>query len=84
VGISEYLESTSKAKKKYIKIQKKILWRIYFLKTANSLSGCGHINRLQVVKFSNFCLQWFLQNVYLNEAQFNIACIGLYAPYCLP
>jgi hypothetical protein len=34
-----------------------MLWKIYFMKTATSLSDCGHINRLQVVKFSNFYLQ---------------------------
>jgi hypothetical protein len=57
---------------------------MYFLKTASSLSDCGHINRLRVVKVSNFYLQLFLQIVYLNEAQFNIASIGIYAPYRLP
>jgi hypothetical protein len=30
---------------------------MYFLKTANSLSGYGHINKLQVVKISNVYLQ---------------------------
>jgi hypothetical protein len=38
-------------------IQKNILWKIYFLKTANSVSGCGHINKGRVVKISNFYLR---------------------------
>jgi hypothetical protein len=35
-------------------------------------------------KISNFYLQYFLQIVYPNEAQFNIACIGIYSSYSLP
>jgi hypothetical protein len=39
---------------------------MYFLETANSLSDYGHINKLRVAKISNFYLQYFLENVYLN------------------
>jgi hypothetical protein len=57
---------------------------MYFLKTANSLSDCDHVNILPVVKISSFYLEYFLQDVYLNEAQFNVAGIGMYATCRLP
>jgi hypothetical protein len=57
VGISEYEKSTLKVKKKYLKIWKNVLWKLYFLNTADSLFNCGHINKLWVVKISNIYLQ---------------------------
>jgi hypothetical protein len=30
-----------------------ILWKMYFLKAANSLSVCGHVNKLRLVTISN-------------------------------
>jgi hypothetical protein len=57
VGIRECEISALKVKKKYIKNTKNILWKMYFLKIATSLSDCGHINELLVVKISNFYLK---------------------------
>jgi hypothetical protein len=52
VGISEY-EENKEMRKKY----KNILWKMYFLKTTNYSSDCDHVNKLRLVKISNFYLQ---------------------------
>ena len=55
---------------------------MYLLKTFNSFCDFGHTNRLQLVK--KFYLWYCLQNEYLNEAQFNSACVGWYPACHLP